>query len=195
MEEEACLALLNLTVPFGRPGPSGAVLVKVASMCKIILAVALPLAVPFLEGGGRLSAQGDAVWQERFSKEAPQQWEKYRARASRLQGSWSFTVSRILDANEKQILTKRYQEHKQRKNCALYLEQSYTEGGKQAEDRSFLRVRNPRYGFQLTRSSPDGPWAISHVGTELWTRASFDSPAWWVEEITALPNSTVTVVC
>jgi hypothetical protein len=159
---------------------------RVVSMNRFMLVASLTLAVACLDGTGKLSAHEDTRWPDRFSKEAPEQWAKYRARASRLQGSWSYVVSSIVSPNQKRLRVKRYQELKQRNGCALYLEQKFVEGEKE-DGGAWLESVNPSYGFELHRSTPDGPWAVSQFGKDLWSQASINTPSWWVEEVTTLP--------
>lgn len=120
-----------------------------------------------------LLAQPPAGWQERFTKEAPQGWEQYRARAGRVQGSFSWTT--VLLAPEKRTMTDRRCEIKQAAGGALWLTQSAAEGGKASRTGS-LRAVNPQYAFQLHRDAPDGPWVISEMDLTLSDGVSFNSP-------------------
>lgn len=144
------------------------------------------VAVPGLDVGVHASAHDSGAWQKRFVKEASSAWDQYEARAKRLQGSLSLAFVPLTP--EKRVETQRHAEFKQRDGCALCLYQSLVE--RQKEQRTGeLWIVNPRYGFELRRQSPTGPWAISQVDTDLSDELPFPSPKEEVDRWSRCPFS------
>jgi hypothetical protein len=112
---------------------------------------------------GTLLARDFNALRDRFLEEAPRQWERYKARAVRLQGSIVENTRFCYFSPPTEVLTERRYEIKQREGCALFLEQKL-EGSSNNSRLGNLWVTNPRYGFQLFRRTPERPWAVAYVG-------------------------------
>ena len=125
---------------------------------KVFLAtVVFFVGCPCIDGGGPSRACGAPTWPERFQTEAPQAWDKYRARAKRLQGSFSGTFFSLLlrKTNER-----RGMELKQRNGCALVVHQGHTEETEKGRTAQ-VHVINSRYSFSLRRQASSDGWAMS----------------------------------
>jgi hypothetical protein len=123
--------------------------------------VLLVLAAP--EKWCSLSAQSSTELKNRFLDEAPRQWENYRKHAKRLQGKidWSKTVQQP----GSRLRWETSYEIKQRDGFCLFTEQRRVTPSR--DDRiGWLRVTNPRYGFELHQRATNKPWAVAqvHVG-------------------------------
>jgi len=154
---------------------------------RLLLLVACAGLVPV----GRLSAQGDATLQDRFANEAPREWEKYRVRAARFQGTYTWAVT--FNSNKPGVparreRTEKHYEFKQREGCALFLEESIEEKNEKASE-TWARVSNPRYGFEVRRRHAAGPWTVSHLDTDLTNGLSFPAPSTFVEMVSTYPCS------
>ncbi len=104
-------------------------------------------------------------------KEAPQAWEKYRARAKRLQGSFLLTFVLL---PEKKVLLERKVEIKQRDGCALYLSQTLVSENKDLN--GSVKAINPRYEFELSRKHPNKEWSVTGINTKPSDSRSYKSP-------------------
>jgi hypothetical protein len=107
---------------------------------------------------------------DRFSTEASSAWQNYQERAKRLQGSFSITFDAVTGSTRETL--KRHITFKQREGCAFYLQQRL---GPQDET-GWARVLNPKYGFELNRRRPDGPWAVSQMKSDSISNPRFESP-------------------
>ncbi|HWE39252.1 MAG TPA: hypothetical protein VG406_22070 [Isosphaeraceae bacterium] len=104
-----------------------------------------------------------SAWRQRFLDEAPKAWERYRARVEKLQGTVRFKGEEQKPV--KGLVRERWFEIKHRPGCLLLLHQDLL---KDSEPKTTGRVSvvNPRYGFELRRSSPTSPWVAIGVDTD-----------------------------
>lgn len=144
------------------------------------------LALICLDGRERLPAQDAPAWKERFQDEAPREWSKYRKRAARLQGSFLWAKDVIQSVPATKSRSEGRHEIKQREGCALFLEERLVERN-QKSGTGWLRVVNPRYGFELHRHKPTGPWAVTRVDLDPGDGLSLEAPGQWVEKISTFP--------
>ena len=153
---------------------------------KFLVLAALFVSVTGLAAMGKVSAAENDFWRDRFTREAPDQWAKYRMRAKRLQGSCLAIVTAIQSPTDKHVVHKSYQEFKQANGCAFFLKQRMVASSKDVGNGD-LQVANPRYCFRLHRSTPDGNWAVSRVSKDLSNSAALGEPMWWIETVATLP--------
>lgn len=111
-----------------------------------------------------LLAQDDASWKQRFETEAPPAWNKYRARAKRLQGSIERTTTRL--APKREVISRDKCEIKQRNGCALFLSQELGIG-KPPDTKGIAMCMNNRYGFEARRRTPTSPWVAVTLDVDL----------------------------
>jgi hypothetical protein len=146
---------------------------SIASRLAFLAALAVLLGLSCPNGRGLPSACAADSWQGRFQQEAPQSWDRYRARATRIQGSFTLTFASLMP--DRQVTAKWRIEFKQREGCALYLQQSEMDNEKDRE--GWLRAVNPTCAFELHRKTPDSPWAIARVQVDVSGGAPFrDDP-------------------
>ncbi len=111
-----------------------------------------------------LLAQDDASWKDRLLKEAPPAWEKYRARAKRLQGTIERTTIRL--SPKKEVMDKDRCEVKQTEGCAMFLVQGLG-SGKPPDEKGLVMCINRRYGFEIRRKTSTSPWAVVNLDVDL----------------------------
>jgi hypothetical protein len=109
-------------------------------------------------------------WRERFETEAPGKWASYETLASRLQGKVSIT--KIDRAAGGRVLDRKEWELKQRPPCALYVSQNH----EPARDGKAV-VANSSYAFILGRISPNSPWVLTNLQTDIKDGVTVDTPA------------------
>lgn len=124
----------------------------------------LLLAITSLDVRSRLLAQDDATWKDRFLTEARPAWNRYRARAKRLQGSIERTTIRL--APKREVLSRDRCEIKQRNGCALFLAQELG-SGKPPDTKGIAMCINNRYGFDARRRTPASPWVAVNLDVDL----------------------------
>lgn len=152
-----------------------------ASNFGVLGASAALVIVASMSSPEHLWAQDTDAWKQRFLKEAPQAWDSYGKRAKRFQGSSTWVQVRP----EKHVMVNRRHEFKQGDGCAMFLQQTLVSSD---NDKSgWLRVVNPRYGFELHRRTPTGAWAVSQVDSDLSDGVSFRSPVEEVERWSTWP--------
>lgn len=122
------------------------------------------LAIPSPAFRGLLFAQDDASWKDRFLKEAPSEWEKYRARAKRFQGVIERTTVRLTP--EKEVMNKDRCEIKQKDGCALFLVQALV-SEKQPDEKGLGLCINNQYGFEIRRRTPNTQWVAVNLDVDL----------------------------
>lgn len=137
---------------------------------QFFLAITVLFGLPCIKESRQSSVLG-ATWEERFQKEAPQAWDKYRARAKRLQGSFSLTT---LSLPARDVQTRIRMEIKQCDGCAMFLQQDPPEDAEK-DGSGDLSTINPRYAFALRRRPPAKDWAISMI-TANFSTARFAAP-------------------
>jgi hypothetical protein len=118
------------------------------------LLIASVLVSPASDHGERPGQDGAPV-KDLVTREGPEAWGRYYARAKGLQGSYSIAGR---DLSAKKGLYKSRCEIKQREGCALLLAQTETTG--------YLDAVNPQYAFAMQRSGEDGQWAVTGVGSK-----------------------------
>jgi len=96
----------------------------------------------------------------RFLKEAPSQWEKYRALTKHFQGWYSLSLTQTLG----NFSDKRRFERKLNDKCMLVQWSSETITNQKRETTFELFAINPRYSFTLRRSKPSASWTLAEIG-------------------------------
>lgn len=131
---------------------------------KILAMSAIFFVLTDIEVRNTLFAQEDAVWKERFLREAPLAWDKYKERAKRLQGSIERTTIRLTPQRE--VSDRDRCEIKQRNGCALFLAQGLG-SGKKPDTKGLAMCINSRYGFEVRRRTPTSPWFAVNLDVDL----------------------------
>jgi len=90
-------------------------------------------------------------WEQRLRLEAPVAWSDFRERIKDFQ----YRVRVIGSGNTEVVI-----EFKQRRGCALRLREELNRDAKR-NYHAHLVVVNERYGFEVVRSTPDGPWSLA----------------------------------
>lgn len=110
----------------------------------------------------------------KFAEEAPKAWEKYKARASRLQGTMIFKHFRLNP--KRQLETDRKYEFKQKPGHVLFVEQDFRTPLDRLQE-GIMRVTNPDYAFELRRPNPDRSWVLTHITRRSGKSLPFRDPA------------------
>jgi hypothetical protein len=162
----------------------------ISSTCRLIVCrvATLSFAVTFCLSGqlfSELHAQNQTVDLERqFAEDAPKAWEKYKSRASRLQGTAVFKRFRLTP--ERTLTSDRKCEFKQKPGRALFMQQDF--GTIQVPEKDgFLQVTNPDGAFEIRRFAADKPWVLTNIARSSGKSPPFLDPADSVERWTTCP--------
>src|SRR5262245_3028611 len=127
---------------------------RVASLYVLVLSVLL--SVPW-----QLHGQDHSSPKDRLLSEAPGKWVEYRRKAKQLQGTVTWTMGDPADPTRKWVNQRI--ELKQNQSGSSFLIQRLQDDSTNGT----LDVLNAKYAFELRRESPDRPWAVGKIDSDL----------------------------
>jgi hypothetical protein len=96
---------------------------------------------------------------QRFEREAPRAWARYRSFADRLQGSYTMEFSR-----DRQLVNRMVTEVKQNEHSRLVIYQHEVNAdAPRIAQSGIAAVHNSLYSFSLRRSGATSPWVIADI--------------------------------